>query len=477
MNKNEAAFKATTHYPGPELHPRIFDGPLRATAPGRAPPTQGSLLGFMDSGLEQRYLEHEARTKRTEIAFGLAFAFVLVAVFYWFDPYLVAPQFLRAVHLLRLSILLPVCVLALGGFWLIKDPSHWIYWISSCLSIFGLGWTAILLTAGEGVFHYMSLALLQTAVGSYVLVGLPFRWAMSVAALMTVAFVIAASLTPMASHLLLPLTIPLVTVVSIATFGAYQYERASRRQFIAQAALEIEYHERLAAESSRSQWLGTIADFLRHELKNAMIGVNSSLELAQRVQVTADAQPYFSRAKRSIDFMRRMLLQASEATSLEAALAQQTLEPLDVSDLIAARVAELRDEVCDRKFSASIEPGILILGDANSLVQMLDKLVGNALEHGDARFPIRVEVGRRDGQAVVAISDIGDPLPADPDRMFEPFVSQKGSRRGQGNLGLGLYVARTIALRHGGHIRVEPLSDPQGVQVVVTLPAREPECA
>lgn len=40
----------------------------------------------------------------------------------------------------------------------------------------------------------------------------------------------------------------------------------------------------------------------------------------------------------------------------------------------------------------------------------------------------------------------------------------------EGNLGLGLYVAQTIARSHGGSIRAEPTSDRPGATFVVDLP-------
>jgi signal transduction histidine kinase len=53
--------------------------------------------------------------------------------------------------------------------------------------------------------------------------------------------------------------------------------------------------------------------------------------------------------------------------------------------------------------------------------------------------------------------------------MFRPFVSIRRPDR-EGNLGLGLYVAKLIAGRHGGTISAEPTADRPGARFIVALP-------
>src|SRR5262249_19865466 len=150
-------------------------------------------------------------------------------------------------------------------------------------------------------------------------------------------------------------------------------------QFVAQALSHIEYAERLAAEEDRRRWLEVIAAFLRHELKNAMTGINTSIELADRARAGSLTGKDFERARRSIQYMRRLLMQVADATSLESALAQQEFEKVDLSSLIVDRVEDFRHDASARTFTTEVDPDIHVLGNADSLTQMLDKLVNNAL--------------------------------------------------------------------------------------------------
>ena len=68
--------------------------------------------------------------------------------------------------------------------------------------------------------------------------------------------------------------------------------------------------------------------------------------------------------------------------------------------------------------------------------QLLDKLLGNAVEHSGEDGEIRVELrSLGDGSVELIVENEGDPLPEDKERIFEAFVS---SQKHSENLGLGL---------------------------------------
>jgi signal transduction histidine kinase len=222
-------------------------------------------------------------------------------------------------------------------------------------------------------------------------------------------------------------------------------------------------------EHERSEWLSVIAGFTRHELKNAMAGIGSSLELLERLALSANGAEYVDRAKRSLHFMRSILTQVANATSLESALELQELEDVDLSRLVAGRGDDLHREDNAHRCELVVTDGVHVLGNADSLLQMLDKLLNNALEHSGPGDLIRVSLEASNGRALLTVLNHGDPLPADNESLFRPFVSAGPATR-EDNLGLGLYVAQTIARRHQGTIRAEPTADRPGAVFVVDLP-------
>ena len=81
-----------------------------------------------------------------------------------------------------------------------------------------------------------------------------------------------------------------------------------------------------------------------------------------------------------------------------------------------------------------------------------------------------------DGQVRVAVVDDGPGIPAaDRDVVFDRFTRLDDARStGDGGAGLGLAIARDIAVRHGGVLDLETAA-PAGARFVLTLPCAGPD--
>lgn len=174
------------------------------------------------------------------------------------------------------------------------------------------------------------------------------------------------------------------------------------------------------------------------------------------------------RAERSLGRMRGLVSSATEATSLEAALAVEEMERVDLMGAVMDRVTAFQELHPSRQFLLKLRPGLAIDGNEARIAQLLDKLLGNAVEHSLEGAEIRVSLERVDGDWLqLSVENEGDALPEDRSRMFDAFVS---SQKSPENLGLGPFVASSIALNHGGQIRAEALPDATGARFAVTLP-------
>jgi signal transduction histidine kinase len=157
------------------------------------------------------------------------------------------------------------------------------------------------------------------------------------------------------------------------------------------------------------------------------------------------------------DEVRRMLgLATAAGRDIERLVADPERFSVRLAPVDLTRVLEgLRSD----RVGVEVEPGLTVEADAVRLRQALHNLVGNGLRHGS-----RVEVTARGhgGEVLLAVSDDGpgvDPA-LDP---FAPGVS------GAGSTGLGLYVARAVAVAHGG--RLELASRPgAGATFTLALP-------
>lgn len=111
--------------------------------------------------------------------------------------------------------------------------------------------------------------------------------------------------------------------------------------------------------------------------------------------------------------------------------------------------------------------------DAKRIRRILRNLVGNAIEHGDAK-PVQVVVDSDSRSVAIAVRDQGVGMPPeDAARVFDRFWRADPSRkRTIGGTGLGLAISLGDANLHGG--RIDVWSRPgEGSTFVLTLPRGE----
>ena len=107
---------------------------------------------------------------------------------------------------------------------------------------------------------------------------------------------------------------------------------------------------------------------------------------------------------------------------------------------------------------------------------MLGNLLANALRHTPAGGTVTVASGRTSG---MPCSSSPTPATASPPRssphVFERFYRGDTARAHDlGGSGIGLTIARSIALAHGGHLEGLSAGADQGATFVLTLPLTRP---
>jgi signal transduction histidine kinase len=114
---------------------------------------------------------------------------------------------------------------------------------------------------------------------------------------------------------------------------------------------------------------------------------------------------------------------------------------------------------------------VYVLGDSDRLKQLLLNLVDNAIKYTPAGGEVLMSLSKKDGNALVEIRDNGVGIPAeDLPRIFDRFYRvDKARTRYPGGSGLGLSIARWIAVAHGGNIYVESTVG-EGSTFSVSLP-------
>jgi signal transduction histidine kinase len=133
--------------------------------------------------------------------------------------------------------------------------------------------------------------------------------------------------------------------------------------------------------------------------------------------------------------------------------------PTDLVGVVADVVAGVEVLAAERGVHVALDaPDELVAAvDEATVRRAVANLVDNAMAHAPEGSTVEVEVRGHDGggAAAVVVTDHGAGIPApDQDRIFERFWQGRADGSGAGS-GLGLPIARQVALAHGGSLTVE----------------------
>ncbi|MDT0400295.1 sensor histidine kinase [Streptomyces edwardsiae] len=192
-----------------------------------------------------------------------------------------------------------------------------------------------------------------------------------------------------------------------------------------------------ALEASVERQRSFVAD-ASHELRSPIASLRTQLEVAA-------AHPELLDLDGAVEDTVR--LQHLAADLLLLARLDAGERPADARVDLAALA---REESAGRTgVTVDAEPAE-VSGSRGQLGRVLANLLDNARRH--ARERVTVTVRREGAWAVLAVADDGDGVAeADRERIFERFVRLDAARsRDDGGAGLGLAIARDVAVRHGG---------------------------
>jgi two-component system, OmpR family, sensor histidine kinase RstB len=172
-----------------------------------------------------------------------------------------------------------------------------------------------------------------------------------------------------------------------------------------------------------------------HELRTPLSRLRLGIELyGNKPNATTKAE-----LERDIAELDDLIEEILLASRLDITATPPAMEHLDLLALVAEECAHYDDCTLDGV-------PISLSGDPRLLRRLVRNLLENAARHG--KPPVRVELRRDEGDAVLRVIDSGCGIPAaERERVFLPFFQLAGDRKGTG---LGLSLVRQIARLHGG---------------------------
>ncbi len=236
----------------------------------------------------------------------------------------------------------------------------------------------------------------------------------------------------------------------------------------------------LVREVRRNEQQDSFLNAVTHELKTPITSIRLYLETLQQRDVPEVQRREFYQIM--LDDTQRLMgtveqvLRAARVTQKNAALSKARIEvgPLvqDAVELARVRHHLPSDAVAWDLDGRPAEP-LSVAGDREELSAVLSNVLDNAVKYSPQEPKIRVEVVTPDLERVqIKVQDNGIGIPnSELKRVFKRFyrVVTPGSTQVKGS-GLGLFIVRAIAKRHGGKAWVESEGAGKGTTVTIELP-------
>jgi signal transduction histidine kinase len=233
---------------------------------------------------------------------------------------------------------------------------------------------------------------------------------------------------------------------------------AKRTKELDASIQEIRSTQRQLLHMERLGTMGRLATGVIHDLRNLMVSLGYIEGVLQQKEIAADVLESVQVGMQGVD----NLIKTLEALHQFARGGRLHLEKakIEASQVVQDAIAISRMDLNFRmhKVEVNVEEGLpKVVGDRQKLTQVLVNLVRNALQATAQWRSISIEASAKNRRVIFAVEDEGPGVPPEVrDNLFKPFVSSKGD----GGMGMGLYMAKLIVDSHQGEIAV--LDRPQG---------------
>lgn len=211
--------------------------------------------------------------------------------------------------------------------------------------------------------------------------------------------------------------------------------------------------------------LKAVAQLMRSRIKKAREGSKPlDMDALDRSAATLERQ---------VDRMDHLITDLLEASRIARGTFELRPAPFDLAASVKDLVRRWREGTSDEgrhRFELESPQSLTITGDQQRLEQVIRGLIGNAVKFSPSRGTIHIAIEPRDGEACVTVRDEGIGIPADEIATLarEPFVRGKRAH-GYAGMGVGLYLCREVAERHGGRLELESEGEDRGTTARISL--------
>jgi two-component system sensor histidine kinase KdpD len=217
---------------------------------------------------------------------------------------------------------------------------------------------------------------------------------------------------------------------------------------------------RIEAEREAERMRTAVLDGLAHAYKTPLTAIRaaaSGLEEMQRLSpAQADMVALIDDQARLLSELTTRLLKTARLAGSDGEAGRMAFT-LQISTVSAASLMEeawtlLGERVADAKLEL-LDEELTLCCDRQMISLLLAQYVENARKYSDAGTPIVLRAERAGEEAIFSVRNFGPVIPqADRERIFNRFYRSASGVAHAAGTGIGLSVAKRVALAHGGSV-------------------------
>ncbi|BCN32699.1 HAMP domain-containing sensor histidine kinase [Anaeromicropila herbilytica] len=212
---------------------------------------------------------------------------------------------------------------------------------------------------------------------------------------------------------------------------------------------------------------------MSHELKTPLAIISSQVELIMEMDGKVNKDYYYSSIQEETEKMGRMISDMLEVSFVENGLGQMEMSETNITELTKKLILKYGALFLQKQIQCvtSIEEGCLTMANGKYLEKAINNYLLNAYEHTKKGHQIRVKLYSKEDDIVLSVYNEGNQIDeTNIDKIWLDYYQQSKSKKldeNQKNVGLGLYIVKSIIDQHHGLCSVE--NKENGVEFSIRL--------
>ncbi|HUX02138.1 MAG: HAMP domain-containing sensor histidine kinase [Phycisphaerae bacterium] len=248
-------------------------------------------------------------------------------------------------------------------------------------------------------------------------------------------------------------------VCFVMTFAVYVTvfiaNSIARRLRAREEELERAYGDLQSLEQTKSLFMRKTS----HELRAPVGTLQSLLKAALRdLPAEGNGRSLVERAVRRTENMLDLIDDLLRYSRLRTATVRERFEPVELAEIVRSAGELFRAQAEEKGVRFDIDAeAASVLGARDSLTDLVNNLVSNAIRYTPEGGRVQVEVGGEGGEALLVVSDTGIGIPpGDLEHIFDEFFRGEEAKKAvQHGTGLGMTIVQRVVEMHHGRIEVE----------------------